>query len=115
MEDNSDKNLKLHLQSLLTNQILPKAWVGVSRASLYFADPDSFRRDRLYFEDVNRVCLAHADKLYKVFILYAQRSQKRLREFTQTTPQLCEDEWASLLRDSRVLPKSVTGAQKKSV
>ncbi len=64
------------LVELVEHHVLPQAWRGVPHAR-FFADPDAFRRERLYNEDVNKVLLEFCDDIYSLFVAYARLTQGR--------------------------------------
>ena len=78
--ESNPKNIVDHLNEglvcLIEEHILPQAWRGIPHAR-FFCDPDSFRRERLYNEQVNKVLLSKCDELYSLFTAYARATQQR--------------------------------------
>ena len=68
--------LCIGLVELMDEHLLPQAWRGIPHAR-FFADPDAFRRERMYNEPVNRVLLERCDDLYSLFCAYARVTQQR--------------------------------------
>ena len=68
--------LALALEEMIEEHIFPQAWRGIPHAR-FFADPDAFRRERLYNEQINKVLLKHCDDLYSLFVAYCQHTQAR--------------------------------------
>ena len=91
------------IDRLMVTHINAFCWNEVKNASLFYADPDAFRRDRLYFEEVNDAFLTHADDLLVVYETYAQKSALRLREFNSALKLLCYQEFEDLLQFSGIL------------
>ena len=61
---------------LMEEHVLPQAWRNIPH-SRFFADPDAFRRERMYNEQVNGVLLQRCDDLYSLFCSYATLTQER--------------------------------------
>ena len=59
------------------NIIAEEAFKTVDLAELHYADPDSFRRERLYFVEVSDVFLKYSDRLYTIFMEHADKSMNR--------------------------------------
>ena len=76
----NDKSIVDHLEEaiieLVEHHILPQAWRSIPHAR-YFADPDAFRRERLYNETINKVLLSKCDELYSLFCAYANGTKQR--------------------------------------
>jgi len=85
-----DQLMDVHINSFL--------WVDVAHASTMYADPDAFRRERLYFEEVNHAFLQHVDDLLVLYEAYAQKSALRLREFNSTYKLLCYLEFEDIIQ-----------------
>ena len=68
--------LDVGLVELLEEHVFPQAWRGIPHAR-YLSDPDAFRVERLYNEDINKVLLSRCDELYSLFCAYACVTQQR--------------------------------------
>ena len=71
----------------------------------------TFRRDRLYNEEMNMVFLEKCDELFTIFIAYCRSSQLRLGLVVgEHTPHLmCEPEFAALCKVSGLYDGSGSG------
>ena len=62
------------IKALMDHHFSPHCWKEISsEAATMYVDPDAFRRDFLYFEEVNDVLSAKADDLYVIYDIYAQK------------------------------------------
>ena len=82
------------------NIIAEEAFKTVDLAELHYADPDSFRRERLYFVEVSDVFLKYSDRLYTIFTEYADKSMDRAHSTGSKEPKLCLEEYYDLLNIS---------------
>jgi hypothetical protein len=107
MIDNDPRNSPITMATavdrLMDEHINAYCWKDIQYASTLYADPDAFRRDRFYFEEVNCELLKHSDDLLVLFETYAQKSALRLREFNSTLKLLCYKEFEDILNFSGLL------------
>ena len=82
------------------NIIANEAFKSVDLAELHYADPDSFRRERLYFVEVSDVFLKYSDRLFTIFTEYADKSMDRAHSTGSKEPKLCLEEYHDLLNIS---------------
>jgi hypothetical protein len=88
------------VKKLMDDHFSPHCWRGISdEAATMYVDPDAFRRDCLYFEEVDEVLSARADELYVIYEVYAHESALRLREFNNALKLMCCKEFQTLFVD----------------
>ena len=73
-DEEGDLSCGEELQKLLDDNVLPTAFLnstinGKARPK-YFADADWFRRERLYFEEVDKALSTHVDDLLLLYLAY---------------------------------------------
>ena len=107
--DGDDLNPGEELQKLLDDHVLPTAFLnstinGKARPK-FFADSDWFRRERLYFEEVDKVLSAHVDDLLLLYLAYRddESSDGKLAAsvFLSFPEFLCLLEDAKLFEDAK--------------
>ncbi len=92
------------IQKLMEDHFSPHCWQHISeQAATMYVDPDAFRRDCLYFEEINEVLRARADELYVIYEVYAHKSALRLREFNNALKLMCCEEFQTLFGDCGLL------------
>ena len=91
------------ISKLMNDHIHKYCWKDVKHAAVMYADPDAFRRERLYYEEVNKIFLKHSDDLLVLYEFYAQKSALRLREFNSSLKLLCYKEFEDILHASGVI------------
>ena len=84
----------------LFSSIAEGAFKAVDLAELHYADPDSFRRERLYFLEVDQVFQKYSKKIYTIYIEYADKSMNRAHSTGNKEPKLYLAEYYNLLQDS---------------
>ena len=105
--DTTPTDLAQAIKKLMDEHFSPHCWKEeLHTAATMYADPDGFRRDCLYFEEVNDIFMERVDKLYVVYEVYAHKSALRLREFNSTLQLLCCTEFEALFRDCGIVKQS---------
>eukprot|EP00949_MAST-11_sp_MAST-11-sp1_P000900 g900.t1 len=92
-DDNGGDDVK-GITDLIESHILPQAWRSVPHRR-YFADPNAFRRERLYTEEVNEVFVrpreadgarfTYVERLYDIYCDHAEMSQRRMNVVIRST------------------------------
>jgi hypothetical protein len=97
------KTMAEAIDCLIRDHIHEHCWNNVKFAEVMYADPDAFRRERLYFEEVNETFLEFSDELLIIYETYAQKSALRLREFNSALKLICYQEFEDVLQSSGII------------
>lgn len=110
MTNELPKTLSEAINQLMNNHIHKHCWKKVKHAAVMYADPDAFRRERLYYEEVNKIFLKHSDDLLVLYECHAQKSALRLREFNSSLKLLCYPEFENILQGAGLISAGDSGA-----
>jgi hypothetical protein len=86
--------------------ICDNAFLSVNAAEIFFADPDMYRRDRLYFPEVDKILLKYQDRLFTLYRVYAAKSSFRVRAGGSDADALLYlQEYMEMVQDSKIITK----------